>query len=353
MANRFPLFVEPVSQTVRELPAGDNLNLTGSNIVVNTDRVLTLPTTEDTLVGRDTNDTLTNKTLTQPVLGVPRILDSSEDHRYIFGVSELTADRTITLPLLSTNDEFVFKAHSQTLSNKTIDSADNTITLDLSEITFSGTIAEFNSALSDGSFATLDGEETLTNKTLTSATLNSATADDLTLTGTLTAGGSAGTAGYLLKSTGTGVEWVPSSESISILDDGSTNSDFYPTFVPNSTGVVGDVTISSTKVSFNPSTGTFKSTVLSTDNLKKANGNEMLFVPKYNAQVTVGDGTTTAFTLNSSVTNEQELLITVGGIPQTPGSGYSYTASGTTLTFSEAPNPDDRIVIRYLVYKVR
>jgi hypothetical protein len=53
-----------------------------------------------------------------------------------------------------------------TLTNKTIDSASNTLTLDLSEGTLTGTTAEFNTALSDGSFATLAGTETLTNKTI-------------------------------------------------------------------------------------------------------------------------------------------------------------------------------------------
>jgi hypothetical protein len=55
-----------------------------------------------------------------------------------------------------------------TFTNKTIDSASNTLTVDLSEATVTGTTAEFNAALSDGSFATLAGTETLTNKTLTS-----------------------------------------------------------------------------------------------------------------------------------------------------------------------------------------
>jgi hypothetical protein len=56
---------------------------------------------------------------------------------------------------------------SQTLQNKVIDSANNTLTLDLSEGTLTGTLSEFNTALSDADFATLAGSETLTNKTLT------------------------------------------------------------------------------------------------------------------------------------------------------------------------------------------
>src|SRR5210317_73781 len=65
--------------------------------------------------------------------------------------SELTleVDNTIT-----TN------SGTQTLTNKTIDLGNNTLT---------GTTAEFNTALQDGSFATLAGSETLTNKTINTA----------------------------------------------------------------------------------------------------------------------------------------------------------------------------------------
>jgi hypothetical protein len=69
----------------------------------------------------------------------------------------------------------VTAAGTQTLTNKTIDSASNTLTVDLSEATVTGTTAEFNAALSDGSFATLAGTETLTNKTITSPTITSPT----------------------------------------------------------------------------------------------------------------------------------------------------------------------------------
>lgn len=52
---------------------------------------------------------------------------------------------------------------SQTLTNKTISLTSNTV---------SGTISEFNAALSDADFATVAGSETLTNKTLTNPTIS-------------------------------------------------------------------------------------------------------------------------------------------------------------------------------------
>lgn len=66
------------------------------------------------------SETLTNKTLTSPVLTTPQINDTSLDNQYIFAGSELTADRTVTLPLLTSDDSFVFEDHAQTLTNKTI-----------------------------------------------------------------------------------------------------------------------------------------------------------------------------------------------------------------------------------------
>ena len=73
------------------------------------------------IVGTSDTQTLTNKTLTSPVLTTPQINDTSANHQYVFAVSELAADRTVTLPLLAANDTFVFANHTQTLDNKTID----------------------------------------------------------------------------------------------------------------------------------------------------------------------------------------------------------------------------------------
>ena len=50
-----------------------------------------------------------------------------------------------------------------------------------------------------------------------------------------------------------------------------------------------------------------------------------------------GTGSATAFTLNRAVNSSEELEVFVDNVQQEPGSGKSYTATGTTLTFDEAP----------------
>ena len=82
---------------------------------------------DSTLVSLISADTLTNKTLTSPVLTTPQVNDTSADHQYVFAVSELAADRTVTLPLLAGNDEFVFKDHAVTLDNKTLGTTFGTV----------------------------------------------------------------------------------------------------------------------------------------------------------------------------------------------------------------------------------
>lgn len=81
---------------------------------------INLPSESGTLALVGGTQTLVNKTLTVPVLTSPQINDTSLDHQYVVAVSELTADRNINLPLLTDSDTFVFNDHTQTLTNKTL-----------------------------------------------------------------------------------------------------------------------------------------------------------------------------------------------------------------------------------------
>ena len=91
--------------------------------------------------------------------------------------AEPTADRTHTLP--NASGTIIFADTTDTLTNKTIALGSNTI---------SGTLAQFNSALTDDSFASLTGSETLTNKTFTSPTISAHTFSSGTTTSGMTIG---------------------------------------------------------------------------------------------------------------------------------------------------------------------
>ena len=58
---------------------------------------------------------------------------------------------------------------------------------------------------------------------------------------------------------------------------------------------------------------------------------------KISSQSFNGDGSTTVFSLNLAVNSSEELEVFVDNLQQEPGSTKAYTAAGTTLTFSEAP----------------
>ena len=102
---------------------------------------------------------------------------TDNDFETTISFAEPTADRTHTLP--DATGTIIFADSADTLTNKTISLGSNTI---------SGSLAEFNSALSGDDFATLTGTETLTNKTFTSPTISAHTFSSGTTTSGMTIG---------------------------------------------------------------------------------------------------------------------------------------------------------------------
>ena len=151
----------------------------------------------------DNADTLTNKTFTSPTINggtfsgaftgtlnvsgtvlsgaSPLVFEGATDDAYetTFAIVDPTADRTVTMP--NATDTLIGKATTDTLTNKSYDlgGTGNVLT---------GSLAEFNSALQSDSFATLAGSDTLTNKTFTSPTINGGTMSG-SFTGTLNVSG--------------------------------------------------------------------------------------------------------------------------------------------------------------------
>lgn len=132
------------------------------------------PLGNDTFVFLAATQTLTNKTLTSPVLTTPQINDTSADHQYIFAVNELAADRTVTLPLLGANDEFVFKAFTQTLTNKTLTTP---IIASIYQDAGKTQLMTLPNTASD-TLAAIAATQTFTNKTLTSPVLTTPQIND-------------------------------------------------------------------------------------------------------------------------------------------------------------------------------
>lgn len=134
---------------------------------------------DDDFVSLTGTETLTNKTLTTPIINAPTGIvkgdvglgnvDNTSDatknaaavtltNKTIALGSNTVSGTTAQFNTALTDNDFATLAGTETLTNKTVNLTSNTLT---------GTRAQFNTALSDDNFATLAGTETLTNKTLT------------------------------------------------------------------------------------------------------------------------------------------------------------------------------------------
>lgn len=104
---------------------GLNFNTTLGFVEAASDIKILLPDSDGTIVTTTATQTLTNKTLTTPTIDSATfnnflLNDLDQSHKYSIQPSNLSANRTATLPALTSDDTFVFRTQTQTLTNKTL-----------------------------------------------------------------------------------------------------------------------------------------------------------------------------------------------------------------------------------------
>src|SRR6056300_607249 len=182
---------------------GDNLRDGANKINLNFDEIYTAigdgSTVDGTIKIADDSST------------VATISANGETLRVLGGTAITSTLSGNTLTIAADTASLITASGTATLTNKTINLTDNTVT---------GTLAEFNTAVSDATLVSTTGSETLTNKTLAIGS-NTLSGTALTITGDDSSAQSLSIGDNILFTGGSGITTSISGNEITFATDGS------------------------------------------------------------------------------------------------------------------------------------
>src|SRR5210317_2184167 len=182
---------------------GDNLREGANKINLNFDEIYTAigdgSTVDGTIKIADDSST------------VATISANGETLRVLGGTAITSTLSGNTLTIAADTASLITASGTATLTNKTINLTDNTVT---------GTLAEFNTAVSDATLVSTTGSETLTNKTLAISS-NTISGTALTITGDDSSAQSLSIGDNILFTGGSGITTSVSGNEITFATDGS------------------------------------------------------------------------------------------------------------------------------------
>jgi len=239
-----------------------------------------------------------------------------------FIVSSQTTVENLSAKLLdgksAPTGSIVGTTDSQTLTTKTINLSNNTL---------SGTTAEFNTALSDDDFATLNNSVTLTNKTLTSPVITS-----ISNSGTQTVPTGTGT---LVSTNSTGIITTGMIDNLTIVNNDISNSANINYSKLNLSGSIVDGDITTGTIANDKLVNSTISGISLGSNLSDlTRGTDVLYSSgtTYNGSsgITISVDSSTAATSNKIVKRDADGGITANDI--TAGVGYTFYGDGSGIT---------------------